>query len=192
MGAFFAWPRPTLMALVVALQVGFVIGALWRAALAVASLRPLSLPRSPARWPRYTILAALHDEAAVVPQLIRNLSRIDYPRRQLEGFLVLEAHDHATLEAAQAAPRPDWLRILVVPPGSPQTKPRALNHALSSATGEFVTIYDAEDAPDPGQLREAAARFADSPKLGCLQAPLRIRRSGGGRARRRGRPVAVA
>jgi cellulose synthase/poly-beta-1,6-N-acetylglucosamine synthase-like glycosyltransferase len=178
MGAFFVWPRPTLMALVVALQVGFVIGALWRAALAVASLRPQSSPRQPSRWPRYTILAALHDEAAVVPQLIRNLSRIDYPRRQLEGFLVLEAHDRATLEAAQAAPRPDWLRILVVPAGSPQTKPRALNHALSSATGEFVTIYDAEDAPDPGQLREAAARFADSPKLGCLQAPLRIRRSG--------------
>ncbi|GLK49845.1 hypothetical protein GCM10017620_28190 [Brevundimonas intermedia] len=180
MGAFFVWPRPTLMALVVALQVGFVIGAFWRAALAVASLRPQSSPRQPSRWPRYTILAALHDEAAVVPQLIRNLSQIDYPRRQLEGFLVLEAHDRATLEAAQAAPRPDWLRILVVPAGSPQTKPRALNHALSSATGEFVTIYDAEDAPDPGQLREAAARFADSPKLGCLQAPLRIRRSGSG------------
>lgn len=177
------WPRPTLTALIVALQAGFVLGAAWRAALAMASLRPRPSPPRPARWPRYTILAALHDEAAVVPQLIRNLSRIDYPRRQLEGFLVLEAHDRATFEAAQAAPRPDWLKILVVPPGSPQTKPRALNHALSFATGELVTIYDAEDAPDPGQLREAAARFSAAPRLGCLQAPLRIRRGGTGLSR---------
>ena len=181
--ALIAWPGLTLMTLVVALQVGFVIGALWRAILAIASLHPLPSPPRPTRWPRYTVMAALHDEAAVVPQLIRNLSRIDYPRHQLEAFLVLEAHDRATLDAAQATPRPDWLRILVVPPGSPQTKPRALNHALSFATGEFVTIYDAEDAPDPGQLREAAARFAVAPSLGCLQAPLRIRRGGAGLTR---------
>jgi glycosyltransferase XagB len=176
--ALAAWPRSTLAGWVIALQAGFVIAAVWRTALAVASLRPLSPPARPRRWPRYTIMAALHDEAAVVPQLIQRLSRIDYPRRQLEGFLVLEAHDCATLNAAMAAHRPDWLKIIVVPPGSPQTKPRALNHALSFATGELITIYDAEDAPDPGQLREAAARFAEAPRLGCLQAPLRIRRTG--------------
>jgi cellulose synthase/poly-beta-1,6-N-acetylglucosamine synthase-like glycosyltransferase len=159
------------------LQAGFVLAALWRAVVAIASLRPSPLPMPPKRWPRYTVMAALHDEAAVVPQLIQRLSRIDYPRRQLEGFLILEAHDQATLNAAMVALRPAWLKILVVPQGSPQTKPRALNHALSVATGELITIYDAEDAPDSGQLREAAARFAQEPRLGCLQAPLRIRRN---------------
>lgn len=176
------WPRETLSALVLALQAGFVLAALWRAALAIASLRPLPAPPQPARWPRYTVLAALHDEAAVAPQLIQRLSRLDYPANRLEGFLVLEAHDRATIDAAVAAPRPSWLQILIAPPGSPQTKPRALNHALGFATGELVTIYDAEDSPDPGQLREAAARFAAAPGLGCLQAPLRIRARSGGRA----------
>lgn len=170
------WPRSTLSVSLIGIQMGFVASALWRAALVIASLRPLPPPSKPPRWPRYTILAALHDEAAVVPQLIQRLSKVDYPRRQLEGFLVLEAHDQATINAAKAARRPSWLRILVVPPGAPQTKPRALNHALSFATGELLTIYDAEDEPDPGQLREAASRFADQPRLGCLQAPLRIRR----------------
>lgn len=169
------WPPTTLLILILTLQAGFVIAALWRAALAFASLRPQAIPNRPTRWPRYTILAALYDEAMVVPQLVQRLSRLDYPSRQLEGFLVLEAHDQATIDAALAAPRPRWLQILIVPPGSPQTKPRALNHALSFATGELVTIYDAEDAPDPAQLREAAARFAAAPRLGCLQAPLRIR-----------------
>jgi cellulose synthase/poly-beta-1,6-N-acetylglucosamine synthase-like glycosyltransferase len=65
--------------------------------------------------------------------------------------------------------------VLVAPPGSPKTKPRACNFALQRARGELVVIYDAEDAPHPGQLREAAARFAaGDPRLACLQAPLRI------------------
>lgn len=88
---------------------------------------------------------------------------------------MLEAHDATTLAAVEAAPRPDWLRVLIAPPGAPQTKPRALNFALTQATGAFLTIYDAEDAPHPAQLREAAARFMQDPALGCLQAPLRIK-----------------
>ncbi|RZJ93621.1 MAG: glycosyltransferase, partial [Brevundimonas sp.] len=58
------------------------------------------------------------------------------------------------------------------------TKPRALNYALRFATGDLVTIYDAEDAPDPGQLRAAARAFQADPRLACVQAPLRIRRRG--------------
>lgn len=40
-----------------------------------------------------------------------------------------------------------------IPPGKPQTKPRALNCALARATGDLLTVYDAEDEPDPLQLR---------------------------------------
>jgi hypothetical protein len=62
----------------------------------------------------------------------------------------------------------------VAPPGFPRTKPRALNHALTEARGDLVVVYDAEDRPDPGQLLEAARAFAaGSPRLICLQAPLR-------------------
>ena len=43
------------------------------------------------------------------------------------------------------------------------------------ARGEFVTVYDAEDRPHPGQIAEAYAIFRRaSPKLACLQAPLVI------------------
>lgn len=155
----------------------FLSVAVWRVILILASAAPLPEPPGPAVWPRYTILAALHDEAEIVSQLVERLSRIDYPPERLQGLLVLEAHDHDTIAAALAAPRPDWLNVLVTPPGRPQTKPRALNFALTHATGELLTVYDAEDAPDPHQLREAAARFARdrSDRLACLQAPLRIR-----------------
>lgn len=169
-------PGLTVVVLACIIALGFVVAAAWRFVLVVASLAPPRQVPTPDRWPHYTILAALHDEAAVTPRLISNLSRIDYPQNRLEGFLVLEAHDQATIDIAMAAPKPSWLKIIVVPPGSPQTKPRALNHALSQARGELLTIYDAEDEPDPQQLRQAAARFVADPKLGCLQAPLRIRR----------------
>ena len=162
----------------VSVQAGFALGAAWRL-LVVAAARPPSPPGgAPRNWPRYSVLVALHDEAEVMPQLIAALAAIDYPKGRLEGFLVLEAHDRRTLCAAEDAARPSWLKILIVPPGKPQTKPRALNWALAHAGGDLITVYDAEDRPDPGQLKEAAARFAEDAggRLACLQAPLRIRR----------------
>lgn len=170
-------PLPTGLVLFSMIQIAFVSGALWRVVLMVASVGRPTEPPQPLHWPRYTIVAALHREAAVLPQLIERLSEIDYPPERLDGFLALEAHDEETIDVAETLEKPDWLRILVVPPGDPLTKPRALNHALAYAQGEFLTVYDAEDDPDPLQLREAAARFAGGPgNLACLQAPLRIRR----------------
>lgn len=175
--ALWFWPDSFAGLFVTAAAFAFLAVAIWRVVLILISAEPLPEPPIPAAWPPYTILAALHDEAGIVGQLVERLSRIDYPPDQLQGLLVLEAHDHETIAAALAAPRPDWLDVLVTPPGRPQTKPRALNFALTHATGELLTVYDAEDAPDPHQLREAAARFASdrSGRLACLQAPLRIR-----------------
>ena len=65
------------------------------------------------------------------------------------------------------------MRVLTAPPGEPRTKPRALNYALRFCTGAIVTVHDAEDRPDPGQLRGAAESFAAGGRdLACLQAPL--------------------
>ncbi|HYG26694.1 MAG TPA: glycosyltransferase, partial [Caulobacteraceae bacterium] len=170
-------PRGAAAALVTTTAVAFLVLAAWRITLATVSAGSAVAHPSPSVLPRYTILAALHDEAEVVGQLIERLSRIDYPSHRLQGLLVLEAHDHTTIAAALAAPRPAWLQVFVAPPGFPLTKPRALNCALGHATGDLLTVYDAEDEPDPRQLREAAARFAadGAGRLACLQAPLRIR-----------------
>ncbi len=173
-----ASPHHIGLSMLLAFQIGFLIQASWNVLMAVVSLTPIPHPPTPATWPRYTILVALHDEADVTPQLIERLSQIDYPADRLECFLLLEAHDQATITVAEHADRPSWMQVMVVPPGSPKTKPRALNYGLERSRGDIVTIYDAEDDPDPLQLREAAARFAcdDDGRLVCLQAPLRIRR----------------
>jgi glycosyltransferase XagB len=125
--------------------------------------------------PRYTVLVPLHRESAVAPALVEALSALDYPRSKLEILFVTEAEDPATRDALWAARPPSHMQIISVPAGLPQTKPRALNYALQFAAGEFVAVYDAEDIPDPGQLRLAIKTFAaSSPNIVCLQARLGI------------------
>jgi len=140
-------------------------------------------PRAPAiaaplpdeALPAYTIIVPLYREAAVAAELVANLARLDYPRDRLQALIVLESNDPETQAAFGALDLPAGFQVLIAPPGAPQTKPRACNLALERAQGELVVIYDAEDAPHPGQLREAAARFAQADaSLACLQAPLRI------------------
>jgi len=125
--------------------------------------------------PAYTIIAPLYREADVAAQLVANLERLDYPRDRMQALIVLEEDDPETLAAFLALDLPDFIQVLVAPDGAPRTKPRACNIALQQATGAVVVIFDAEDAPHPQQLREAAARFAAGPAtLACLQAPLRV------------------
>ncbi len=171
-------PDLTTALIVLSIQLAFLASAAWRVLLAIVSQGRPAPAAVPPVWPRYTVLVALHDEAEVLAQLIERLGEIDYPAERLEGFLLLEAHDVDTVVAAMTHPRPDWLQVVIVPPGTPGTKPRALNHGLAHASGDLLTVYDAEDDPDPLQLREAAARFAaaSATPLACLQAPLRIRR----------------
>ncbi len=125
--------------------------------------------------PAYSIVVALHREARVVRQLASALEAIDYPRGKLDIKLVIEENDVATYRALAALKLPPSYEIIVAPHGWPRTKPRALNIALPLVRGEFVAIFDAEDAPAPRQLRDAAERFLRSPRqTACLQAQLCI------------------
>jgi len=85
----------------------------------------------------------------------------------------VETDDAATLQACQNASRPSYCRIEIVPDGQPKTKPRACNHGLALAQGDLLVIYDAEDRPEPDQLRKAAAAFRQlPPEVACLQGKL--------------------
>ncbi|MEU4563374.1 glycosyltransferase [Actinoplanes sp. NPDC023936] len=123
--------------------------------------------------PVYTVLVPAYREPSVIGMLMSHLGALEYPRDKLEVILLLEEDDRETIEAAEAALSGDHIRILVVPESQPKTKPKACNAGLEQATGEFVTIYDAEDIPDPLQLRRAVVALR---RLGssyvCLQAEL--------------------
>lgn len=123
--------------------------------------------------PRYTVLVAMFKEARVLPELAASLRALNYPAAKLDIKLILEEVDDETIAAAKALSLPSHFEIVIVPDGKPRTKPRALNYALQFASGEYVVIYDAEDRPDPNQLRKAAAHFREAASnVVCLQGRL--------------------
>lgn len=129
--------------------------------------------------PTYSVLIALHKEAAIAGQLVRAMSRLDWPQSRLEVLYVCEADDTQTIEELSAQSLPLNHRIIKVPAGAPRTKPKALNFALRSCIGEFVVIYDAEDRPHPQQLKEAWSKFLKADEsLACVQAPLLVSNAG--------------
>jgi cellulose synthase/poly-beta-1,6-N-acetylglucosamine synthase-like glycosyltransferase len=123
--------------------------------------------------PVYTVLVPAYREPAVIGQLMAHLGALEYPTGKLEIILLLEEDDRETIDAASAVVTDGHVRILVVPESQPKTKPKACNVGLEQATGEFVTIYDAEDVPDPLQLRRAVVALRRlGPSYVCLQAEL--------------------
>eukprot|EP00439_Symbiodinium_sp_Y106_P088592 s1_g1128.t1 len=123
--------------------------------------------------PLYTIMVPLLKEAAVLPILVDALQKLDYPLAKLDIKLILEETDQETIAAARALKLPGNIDLILVPTSHPMTKPKACNYALAFARGELLVVYDAEDIPGPGQLREAVHAFwAAGPHLACVQAPL--------------------
>lgn len=123
--------------------------------------------------PVYTILLPLYREANIASRIVRNIGRLDYPPGKLDVKLLLESDDNETLGALESCVLPPGFEIIRVPLDGPRTKPRACNYGLAAARGEFCVIYDAEDRPEPDQLRKSLCVFADSPPdLACVQAKL--------------------
>src|SRR3989344_6152645 len=123
--------------------------------------------------PIVTVLCPLYKEESILPQFIRAMSSLDYPKDKLQVLLLLEEDDLGTNEVAKRLLPPPFIEILLVPNTLPRTKPKALNWGLSHAKGELVVIYDAEDIPEENQLKKAVIAFD---KVGedvfCLQAKL--------------------
>ncbi len=126
-----------------------------------------------AELPIYSVLVPVFRETSVLKQLLRALLHLNYPAEKLDIKIIVEETDTTMRRALRKRDLPPHFEVIVVPQGSPQTKPRALNYALQFCRGSLLTIYDAEDVPEPNQLREVARKFSGAgEKLACLQAQL--------------------
>lgn len=155
---------------------GFRLAAAFRSILLGLEPHEKPVPDIPDRdLPVYTILVPLYREANMLTALVRALKALDYPPAKLDIKLILEESDDETRKKARELDLPYAFDVIVVPNSMPRTKPKALNYALQFARGDYVVIYDAEDRPDPDQLRKAVAAFNEgSSNLACIQARLGI------------------
>jgi cellulose synthase/poly-beta-1,6-N-acetylglucosamine synthase-like glycosyltransferase len=137
---------------------------------------PAPSPRLPDdALPVYTVICALYREAASVDGLLSAIERLDYPPEKLDVLIAVEADDRETHAAIAARKSRVPIAAIAVPGAGPRTKPKALNVALPFARGTFAVIFDAEDRPEPNQLRRALQAFrAGGDNLACVQAHLCI------------------
>ncbi|MDA0323171.1 MAG: glycosyltransferase [Verrucomicrobia bacterium] len=123
--------------------------------------------------PVYSIMVPLYREPEVVPHLIAGLVRMDYPADKKNVQLLLEEDDDLTRSAVEKMDLPPGFEVTLIPESFPRTKPKACNIGLEYATGEYLVIYDAEDRPEPDQLKKAVIGFRRVvPQVICLQSRL--------------------
>ena len=185
-------PRLTVTVVVAACMAFYLVTALLKLVITLAG-RTYRPPRRKRAWPEdptlpaYAVLLPVHQEANILGHLVSRVDNLVYPRRKLRILLLIEHDDSETLEAALSLGVPfyrgpgemtagGYLRIVVIPPGGPKTKPNALNVAMDIVVREgcdYLTVYDAEDRPEPDQLLKAVGAFRGATtKLACLQAEL--------------------
>lgn len=131
------------------------------------------IPEEAIEFPTYSILLPVYKENKVIAKLINSINNLEYPKDLLDVKIIIEEDDLKTLSAIEKVDLPEYFEIIKVPVSKPRTKPKACNYALQFAKGKYVVVYDAEDRPDPKQLKEVLAKFAASAEdVICIQARL--------------------
>jgi cellulose synthase/poly-beta-1,6-N-acetylglucosamine synthase-like glycosyltransferase len=175
-------PLPTGRLLILASTLFYLIATLYKIGLVRAAAHPNAsfhftagqiAAAEPREWPVYSILVPMYKEPETIPQMVAGLKAMDYPLERMDVQLLLEADDALTLTAARAEQLPPNFCITEIPPSFPRTKPKACNIGLARAKGRYLVIYDAEDRPEPDQLKKAVLAFEHSPEqVVCIQSCL--------------------
>jgi len=121
--------------------------------------------------PRVTIQLPMYNEPTVAQRIIEKACRVDYPRDRLQIQGVDDSVDETCRIARRmvAEMRAEGFDIQYIHRGDRTGyKAGALAEGLKSATGEFITIFDADFVPDPSILQESIHYFTD-PKVCVVQ-----------------------
>jgi cellulose synthase/poly-beta-1,6-N-acetylglucosamine synthase-like glycosyltransferase len=106
---------------------------------------------------RFTLLLPARHEEEVIQDTIQRMVELNYPRELVQILVVIEAGDHGTIakvdEKLSVLRRHGIRNVrLITFDDPPINKPHGLNVGLGYATGDIVTIFDAEDEPHPDIL----------------------------------------
>ncbi len=123
------------------------------------------------KLPRVTVQLPMFNEATVAQRVIDAACALTYPRELLQ----IQVLDDSTDESAQIArQRVEYWRQQGVDiqylhrVDRHGYKAGALENAMSTATGEFIAIFDADFVPPPGFLKRTIHYFSN-PRIGMVQ-----------------------
>ena len=116
--------------------------------------------------PNVSILIPVKNEERVVGRLLDAVTRLDYPRENLEVVLVEDGSTDRTLDIARAySGRFPWIKVFHRNVSS--GKGDALNFGFHKSSGEIVATFDADDIPEPQAVRKAL-RYFNGPEVGAV------------------------
>ncbi|GHA42958.1 glycosyl transferase [Salinimicrobium marinum] len=118
-----------------------------------------------------TIQLPVYNEKNVVERLLKNISRIEYPREKLEIQVLDDSTDDSVLLTAQliSTLQNDGLDIKHIRRTNRKGfKAGALKEGLEIAKGEFIAIFDSDFLPGENWLLETVPYFKDK-NIGVVQ-----------------------
>jgi cellulose synthase/poly-beta-1,6-N-acetylglucosamine synthase-like glycosyltransferase len=131
-----------------------------------------ALPRPlPARLPKVTVQLPLYNEMYVTERLLDSVCAIRYPKELLEIQVLDDSTDETTAIATAAVERrrQEGFDVHYIHRADRTGyKAGALANGLTTATGEFVLIFDA-DFVAPADILEKTLGHFDAPDVGMVQ-----------------------
>lgn len=122
-------------------------------------------------WPRVTVQLPVYNERYVVQRLIDAAMALDYPHDRIEIQVLDDSTDDTTHMIAEAVDKYQSLgRDIKHVRRSDRSgfKAGALAGGLTTCSGEFVAIFDADFVPRPDFLLQCIPHFTDR-KIGLVQ-----------------------
>jgi cellulose synthase/poly-beta-1,6-N-acetylglucosamine synthase-like glycosyltransferase len=128
-------------------------------------------PISDGDWPRVTIQLPIFNEKYTVERLLRAVMELDYPAPALQIQVLDDSTDDTAELVGRLVPKYRGRGVnveLLHRNNRAGYKAGALAEGLSTATGEFIGIFDADFVPTRDWLRKTVPQFKDA-SVGCLQ-----------------------
>ena len=128
-------------------------------------------------WPFVSILVPAHNEAVVIEKTIRALAEMDYAKGRFEVIVINDGSVDGTGEIArkmsQTYPHVCCFDVPVGEGG--KGKSRTLNVGLKQAKGELISVFDADNTPEPSCLSLLVATLQNDPDLVAVNSKVRTR-----------------
>ena len=130
---------------------------------------------TPFSFPFVSILIPAYNEGVVIRRTIEAMLALNYPEERYEVIVINDGSTDDTGKiVAEFAKRHSIVKLVNVPKGEGGVgKSRTLNIGLRQARGEVISIYDADNRPDPNAMIYLVANLVKNPELGAVLGKVR-------------------
>ncbi|WP_107838988.1 glycosyltransferase family 2 protein [Metasolibacillus meyeri] len=126
--------------------------------------------------PTVSIFIPAHNEAVVIEQTLRAMSRLHYPKDKLEVIVINDnSSDDTGIIASKFAEKFPFIRVIeTVEPNKGKGKSSALNSALADSESEIVVVYDADNTPERMAVWYLVMGLVNDPKAAATVGKFRV------------------